>query len=188
MDNVSGGVASPIIRDEAAQLLYNSIDAQCVIWSNDHESFIQDTTTVGSGKDSYVKVYTVGSKYMGLQQWIGSFDGNSDVCGLDDGMIQVTGSLDGNAEERYTDGKAIKATFVYDFDLSYIGEEVSVLFKDQRGGTDDQPDKKDLIYGVYATGATKVYNITKNDLQDQKEAGTVRFGDKNYAVAASTDD
>ena len=82
MDNVSGGVASPITRDEAAQLLYNSIDAQCVIWSNDHESFIQDTTTVGSGKDSYVKVYTVGSKYMGLQQWIGSFDGNSDVCGL----------------------------------------------------------------------------------------------------------
>ena len=187
MDNVSGGVASPIIRDEAAQLLYNSIDAQCVIWSNDHESFIQDTTTVGSGKDSYVKVYTVGSKYMGLQQWIGSFDGNSDVCKLDDGMIQVTGSLDGNLKNN-TDGKAIKATFVYDFDLSYIGEEVSVLFKDERGGTDDQPDKKDTIYGVYTTGATKVYNITKNDLQDQKEAGTVRFGDKNYDVAASTDD
>ena len=92
-------------------------------------------------------------------------------------MIQVTGSLDGN-DKNGTD----KATFVYDFDLSNIGEEVSVLFKDQRGGTDDQPDKKDLIYGVYATGATKVYNITKNDLQDQKEAGTVRFGDKNYDV------
>ena len=33
------------------------------------------------------------------------------------------------------------------------------------------------------TGETKVYNITKNDLQNQKEAGTVRFGDKNYDVA-----
>ena len=41
---------------------------------------------------------------------------------------------------------------------------------------------------MVVTGATTVYNITKNDLQTQKEAGTVRFGDKNYDVAAAAKD
>ena len=106
----------------------------------------------------------------------GNFDGNSDVCKLDDGEIQVTGSVDSSKAD-------VAAHFKYNFDLKYIGEEVKVLFKDATGGTKDVPDTKDTIYGVYVTGETKVYNITKNDLQAQKEDGTVRFGDKNYDVA-----
>ncbi|CCY28543.1 putative uncharacterized protein [Firmicutes bacterium CAG:114] len=83
------------------------------------------------------------------------------------------------------DSEKVTANFKYDFDLKYIGEEVNVLFKDGTGGTKNKPDNKDTIYGVVVTGATTVYNITKNDLQTQKEAGTVRFGDKNYDVAAA---
>ena len=40
---------------------------------------------------------------------------------------------------------------------------------------------------MVVTGATTVYNITKNDLQNQKEDGTVRFGDKNHDVAAAAE-
>ena len=86
------------------------------------------------------------------------------------------------------DSEKVTANFKYDFDLKYIGEEVNVLFKDGTGGTKNKPDNKDTIYGVVVTGATTVYNITKNDLQTQKEAGTVRFGDKNYDVAAAAKD
>ena len=131
------------------------------------------------------KLETVGEKYMSMKKWVGTFEGNEDVCGLDTGLIRVRGTLDG--KEATKENPVTNADFKYSkLDLSYIGEEVSVLFKDATGGTVNRPDKKDTIYGVYVTGETKVYNITKDDLQDQKDAGTVRFDDKNHDVAGIT--
>ena len=178
LDGVVGGVSAPIIRDEAAQLLYNTVNAKCVLWSNDKETFIDDTFTVGSGQSAYVNTYTVGTKYLGLQEWIGTFVGNDKTGATSkDGYIVVNGALDGNGNKK-------DAAFEYDFDIKYIGEEVSVLFKDVKGGTNDVLDDKDYVYGVYVTGNTDVYNITKNDLQ-KADSGKIKFGDKNYDAAGS---
>ena len=170
LEDVNTSFTSACPRQYAAQLIYNTIFA--------HTVTLRDGEYTNMNLLGTDKLETVGEKYMSMKKWVGTFEGNEDVCSLDTGLIRVNGTLDGK------DVAKKDADFKYSkLDLSYIGEEVSVLFKDATGGTADKPDKKDTIYGVYVTGETKVYNITKNDLQSQKDAGTVRFGDKNYDVA-----
>ena len=173
--------AAALTRDSAAQMIWNALNAYEVEYVTnliaDKDGKLSTQITVQDKIDisSKERITLLEDKYE-AKTFTGTFDGNSDVCNLDDGEIQVTGSVDSREDKD-------PAHFKYNFDLKYIGEEVKVLFKDATGGTKDVPDTKDTIYGVYVTGETKVYNITKNDLQNQKEAGTVRFGDKNYDVA-----
>ena len=173
--------AAALTRDSAAQMIWNALNAYEVEYVTnliaDKDGKLSTQITVQDKIDisSKERITLLEDKYE-AKTFTGTFDGNSDVCKLDDGEIQVTGSVDSNKNKT-------PANFKYNFDLKYIGEEVKVLFKDATGGTKDVPDTKDTIYGVYVTGETKVYNITKNDLQAQKEDGTVRFGDKNYDVA-----
>ena len=177
LEDVNTSFTSACPRQYAAQLIYNTIFA--------HTVTLRDGEYTNMNLLGTDKLETVGEKYMSMKKWVGTFEGNEDVCGLDTGLIRVRGTLDG--KEATKENPVTNADFKYSkLDLSYIGEEVSVLFKDATGGTVNRPDKKDTIYGVYVTGETKVYNITKDDLQSQKEDGTVRFGDKNYDVAGIT--
>ena len=174
LDDVNTSFTSACPRQYAAQLIYNTIFA--------HTVTLRDGEYTNMNLLGTDKLETVGEKYMSMKKWVGTFEGNEDVCGLDTGLIRVYGTLDG--KEATKENPVTNADFKYSgLNLSCIGEEVSVLFKDATGGTVNRPDKKDTIYGVYVTGTTKVYNITKDDLQSQKEDGTVRFGDKNYDVA-----
>ena len=173
LEDVNTSFTSACPRQYAAQLIYNTIFA--------HTVTLRDGEYTNMNLLGTDKLETVGEKYMSMKKWVGTFEGNEDVCGLDTGLIRVYGTPDGK------DVAKANADFKFSkLDLSYIGEEVSVLYKDATGGTANKPDKKDTIYGVYVTGETKVYNITKDDLQSQKEDGTVRFGDKNYDVAGIT--
>ena len=177
LEDVNTSFTSACPRQYAAQLIYNTIFA--------HTVTLRDGEYTNMNLLGTDKLETVGEKYMSMKKWVGTFEGNEDVCGLDTGLIRVRGTLDG--KEATKENPVTNADFKYSkLDLSYIGEEVSVLFKDATGGTVNRPDKKDTIYGVYVTGETKVYNITKDDLQDQKDAGTVRFDDKNHDVAGIT--
>ena len=127
---------------------------------------------------------TVGEKYMGLQKWIGTFEGDNSIVSAKDGEISVTGSIDGEHKTSGSNVRSVRAQFKADFDNKYVGEEVSVLFKDGNTGTKNQPDAKDTIFGIYVTGNTKVYNIVKGDLQSCSDAGKIKFNDKKYDVAA----
>lgn len=179
LEDVNTSFTAACPRQYAAQLIYNTIFA--------HTVTLRDGEYTNMNLLGTDKLETVGEKYMSMKKWIGTFEGNEDVCGLDTGLIRVRGTLDG--KEATTENPVTNADFKYSgLNLSYIGEEVSVLFKDATGGTVNRPDKKDTIYGVYVTGTTKVYNITKDDLQDQKDAGTVRFDDKNHDVAKAAKD
>ena len=175
--DVKGAVSAAASRQEAAQVLFNMVDAECVLWSNDKEQFVADTKD-----DASTGGISAGEKYLGLLEWIGKYEGNSKFgsLSLNDGQIQISGSIDGKDKSTAVDD-AIDAQFKSDIDLSLVGEEVSVLFKDVKGGTPNQPDDKDLIYGIYATGNTTVYNITAGDLQDGDSANNkIKFGDKEY--------
>ena len=102
---------------------------------------------------------------MGLEEFTGTFKGNDNVVTtLKDGEIMV-------------DDRA--ATYKMNNDL--IGEEVTVLYKDHKNGTDGKLDTKDTVFGVYATGETTVYNITSGDLQNGDDA-KIKFGGKEYKV------
>ena len=176
--------SAALTRDNAAQMVWNAMNAYEVEYKTtivtDENGKLETIVTVqdkvvGTTSD---KITLLEDKYE-AKTFTGTFNGNADVCNLNDGEIQVYGSVN--------DSEKVTANFKYDFDLKYIGEEVNVLFKDGTGGTKNKPDNKDTIYGVVVTGATTVYNITKNDLQNQKEDGTVRFGDKNHDVAAAAE-
>ena len=181
--------SAALTRDNAAQMVWNAMNAYEVEYKTtiitDENGKLETIVTVqdkvvGSNND---KITLLEDKYE-AKTFTGSFDGNADVCGLDDGMIQVTGVTGVESKEN----PARPATFKYNFDVKYIGEEVKVLYKDETGGNANIPDKNDTIYGVVVTGNTTVYNITKGDLQDTATKNKIKFNDKEYKVAAATNE
>ena len=166
LDDVNTSFTAACPRQYAAQLIYNTIFARTVVLRDG------EYTTYGTNNS---KNPTVGEKYMGLIEFTGTFEGNSDVkTTLKDGEIQLSKGSD---------------TYVatYDMDNDLIGEEVTVLFKDHKNGTANELDSKDKVFGVYATGETKVYRIIKDDMQTPSTsdlaAGKIKFNDKTYEVA-----
>ena len=182
LEDVNTSFTAACPRQYAAQLIYNTIDTPTVVWRDDAYT---NVTLLGTDNK------TVGEKYMGLQKWIGTFEGDSSIVSANDGEITVNGSIDGQHKtvtNSTSQVSAVAAQFKADFDNKYVGEEVSVLFKDGNTGTKNQPDAKDTIFGIYVTGNTKVYNIVKGDLQSCSDAGKIKFNDKKYDVAAQTRD
>ena len=159
-------------RQYAAQLLYNTLWACTVRWSADAESY-EDVVTYEDSQDGTTAKplnVTVAKRWMGLEEFVGTYEGNSDnLSNLQDGRIQVTNS------------KGTKYA-TYDLGLEWLGEEVKVLYKESKNGVTDL-DPKDEVFGVYNTGETTVYNITAGDLQDGDDA-KIKFGDKEYKAAA----
>ena len=166
LEDVNTSFTAACPRQYAAQLIYNTIFAKTVV--------LRDGSYTKYGYDNTPNP-TVGEKYMGLEEFTGIFQGNDNVVStLKEGEIQIEGTAD---NKKYT----AKATF--DMDNELIGEEVTVLYKDHKNGTDGKLDAKDTVFGVYTTGDTTVYNITSGDLQNGDDA-KIKFGDKEYKAAA----
>ena len=166
LEDVNTSFTAACPRQYAAQLIYNTIFAKTVV--------LRDGEYTKYGYDNTPNP-TVGEKFMGLEEFTGIFNGNDNVVTtLKEGEIQITGTTD---DDNYT----AKATYKMNNDL--IGEEVTVLYKDHKNGTDGKLDTKDTVFGVYTTGDTTVYNITSGDLQDGDDA-KIKFNDKKYDVAA----
>ena len=150
-------------RDNTAQMAYNALEAKVMTTGYDK--------VVSTGEISYnygLSNETFLNKYFQANTWIGLMDGNSNNLGITDGHIQVSGKLD-TAEEKV---EPKPANFPSDFDISYIGEEVKVIFKDGKSGTKGQPDKNDIIYGVFNTGRTEVITAIKGDVKELKSTKT----------------
>ena len=162
-------------RDNTAQMAYNALEAKVMTTGYDK--------VVSTGEISYnygLSNETFLNKYFQANTWIGLMDGNSNNLGITDGHIQVSGKLD-TAEEKV---EPKPANFPSDFDISYIGEEVKVIFKDGKSGTKGQPDKNDTIFGVFVTGATEVINTTTAKIDDLKTTETkVKVDGTKYDLA-----
>ena len=164
-------------RQYAAQLLYNTLWACTVRWSSDAESY-QDVVEYDHSDDGVTAKplnVTVAKRYMGLEELVGTYHGNDKVTGVLEGRISVGWNTTALAPY----------TATYDLGLEWLGEEVKVLYKESKDGVEGL-DVKDTVFGVYNTGETTVYNITKGDLQDagaNTANGKIKFGDKTYEVA-----
>ena len=181
--------SAALTRDNAAQMVWNALNAYEVEYK---------TTLVADSKGQLSSQITVQDKVVGstndkitlledkyeADTAIGTFAGNSDVTNCKDGNIQITNATINGATVKVGNTNKTDFQFKYDLDLKYLGEEVKVLYKDSKDGVDGQLDEKDTIYGVYVTGTTTVYNITKGDLQSCSDAGKIKFGDKKYDVAS----
>ena len=181
-------VSDPISRDDACQMAYNAIQAALMVrgWS-------QDVTTGNiteryelAVNDDGEPTRTLFSERFGGKVFIGTFEGNyatGDASAK--GQINVYGRL--STDDGTSNGQRDRnASFPSDLDISNIGEQVKVLFKDGTGGVDNKPDKNDTIYGIYTTEALTVYNTTKGALQDADTSvndGQIKFGDALYDVA-----
>ena len=173
-------------RDNAAQLIFNGVQ--------DHIMVKSPSLTITNGEISYNYTkadgaYAGGAKSIltekyGAKVWIGTFEGNTATGATSTkGEIVVNGKLD-TAVAGTLD---VAVSLPSDLDISNIGEEVKVIFKDGKGGTNNVPDAKDNIYGVFNTGATTVYNIKKADLQNTTKTNKIKFGGVEYSTLASID-
>ncbi|WP_251445831.1 S-layer homology domain-containing protein [Vermiculatibacterium agrestimuris] len=177
-------MANAATRDTAAQLIWNGLQ--------NTTKQVRPTTGVNTGSIEWT--YEDGQMMLteryGAQIFEGTFEGNynTSATGAAKGEIQIKGRLRGAAEVA-ANGNPISPTtanFPSDLDISFIGEKFKVIFKDGNGGQKNAPDKKDTIYGVFNMDETKVYRITKGDLQDAKDEvnnGRIKFGDVLYDVA-----
>ena len=177
--------SAALTRDNAAQMVWNAMNAYEVEYKTtivtDENGKLETIVTVqdkvvGTNRD---KITLLEDKYE-AKTFTGTFDGNDKtISTLKDGQIQVEGM------NNKTPSESVTAKFTYDFDLKYIGEEVSVLYKDStNSGTRYQPDDNDTIYGVVVTGNTSVVNATVDDIDgDYNTAGKVSISDTSYKVA-----
>ena len=185
--------AAAITRDNAAQMVWNALNAYEVEYKTTlttdkngqltSQIVVQDKVSGVNGK---TKITLLEDKYE-ADTAIGTFAGNSDVTDCKDDEIQITeATINGVLLDKTTAPSANTYNFKYNLDLKYLGEEVKVLYKDSKDGTDGKLDNKDTIYGVYVTGATSVVNAVQDDIDDNyKTTGKVSVSDKAYKVADS---
>ena len=171
--NASAGLT----RDNAAQLIYNGINAGIMElqWSQDMATGkVTQTYQLNSNK-------TIASEKFGLKKFVGIMMGDTNALDLTKAdQIKVYGAVGTNT--------SAFNTFTYKMananDL--IGEIVCVFFKDGANGTSNTVDDTDTIYGIVNTGKSTVYTISKAQMQDSDKLadGKIKFGDKYYSVAS----
>ena len=185
-DELSGlSVSAPISRDDACQMAYNAIQAAMMIrnWTqNVTDGSISEHYELALNPDGTPN-RTLFSEKFGGKIFVGTFEGNYNTGdAAAKGEIEIFGRLD-------TESTGDRPAYLpSDLDLSNLGEQYKILFKDGKGGTDNEPDKNDTIYGIYNTEALTVYSITKADLQDAGDNaadGKIKFGDTLYKMAAT---
>ena len=194
-DDVSVTSTEVLNRDKAAQMMYNALTTKTITKTSSVDRVTGDITDIYADNGP-----TLLSKSYDAQIWVGEFTGNHDFNGSGTlaGEIKVNGRIEGATDDKGNLVGKKEASFPSDFDIKYIGEEVKVIFKDGTTGSKNRPDKYDTIYGVYTTGGTTVYNITRADLQDAKDdakpynASTnpnpkIKFGDVKYETVLTTD-
>lgn len=158
-------------RQFAAQLLYNTLWAGTVKWSEDAKAYEDVVEYVSSGDGVTAKQYkvTVAKKYMGLEEETGTFEGTSKIhSGLK------------NTESK-VNGKTI--TFVPENGNVWLGEDVKVLYKESKDGNNGL-DHHDTIYGITLSGNSTAVNSVKGDL-DKDEKSKIKVGDTKYDVYSS---
>ena len=144
-------------RQYAAQLLYNTLWACTVRWSADAEGYEDVVTTNGTsdGTTTGLLNVTVAKKYMGLEDVIATYKGDSKVnTGLSDGQSAVTA------------GTGV-ITYVPENGNEWLGESVKVLYKESKDGSEGL-DKYDTIYGMTLSGETTTVKATLGDIGDDE--------------------
>ena len=155
LTDVSGAVNVAASRQEAAQILYNMLDADVQSWSTDKLDYEKESETVSGStlvvdKDgkTTVNAYTttqyvdVGKKYLGLSKPEGVLTSVKKEDGKDTYKIVVGGVSYSKVAANYID---------------LLGEDVKVMIKD---------GKTDKVYGVYETDKNTVVSALLDDVDD----------------------
>ena len=171
LTDVSGAVNVAASRQDAAQILYNMLDADVQSWSTDKldyekesETVSGSTVTVDEDGKTTVNAYTttqyvdVGKKYLGLSKPEGTLTSVKKEDNKDTYKIVVDGVT-------YT---KVAANYI-----NLLGEDVKVMIKD---------GKTDKVYGVYETGKNTVVTALLDDVDDinSPNAGKLKIDGTSY--------
>ena len=169
-DNYTVSITAGAPRQYAAQLLYNTLWAGTVRWSNDSDSYedVVDYNKDDNGVVVGLAYVTVAKKYMGLEERIGYYMGDSKA------------NPDLTAGQSYFNGSAV--TFVPENGNDWIGESVKILYKNSKDGLDEEPDKYDTVYGMTLSGETSTFTATLSDIGDDTSTGKLKVGDSTYST------
>ncbi len=167
-EDVDTNLNAALPRQYAAQILYNALDMERVVWSNDIEDF-KPATDVKDDK-------TIGAKYMDLVK--------TDAAQLL--AVKKTSGKDTYEIKLLTDEKDKAGNYIVEeytkvpTDVSdMIGMYVKVLVKEKSNGNTD-------VYGVYADDDSKVIATgTVGELDSVKgEAKKFKLNDNEYKADA----
>ena len=159
LDDVNSGLEQGLPRQYAAQMIYNTLEANRVKWSDDSQSF--DDVLNGGIKE------TVGSAYMGLSYDVGTMTEMS----KDSLTIKIDGSYDSDNYHQSKDYKTVSFTKVGSDYSKLLGQKVKVMFKD---------GKTNNVLGIYAISDNTSYTVAANGTE--KDGDKVKFGGSSYSV------
>ena len=170
-------------RQYAAQLLYNTLWAGTVRWSSDAEGY-EDVVDYNQDKNGVVvglAYVTVAKKYMGLEEVIATYEGDSKAnpSALSDGQSRIAYVYDGTPS-------TATITYVPENGNEWLGESVKVLYKNSKDGTSERPDKYDTIYGMTLSGETTTVTATLSDIGDV-DNGKIKVNGTTYSIADGMD-
>ena len=163
LDDVNTSFTGPCPRQYAAQLIYNAIDAETVVWRDD--AYTNENYAGHLNK-------TIGEKYMGLYKNTGILKSvKEDSKGTFN--VEIAASLaSGEASTDYKSSSDYEHVFTKvakDY-TDLLGQEVKVLYK-----------KSDEVFGVYATDKNEVTAVTTIGMIDELKTADKIFeidGDK----------
>ena len=170
-EDVDTDLNAALPRQYAAQILYNALDMERVVWSNDIEDF-KPATDVDDDK-------TIGGKYMDLVK-----TDAAQLLSVEKTSGKKTYEIELATAVKYGDGIHTKTKFdkVPTDVADMIGLNVKVLVKAKANGDTD-------VYGVYAdddskvlaTGTVGTLDTVKNESKKFKVDGTEYKADKALA-------
>ena len=170
-EDVDTDLNAALPRQYAAQILYNALDMERVVWSNDIEDF-KPATNVDDDK-------TIGGKYMDLVK-----TDAAQLLSVEKTSGKKTYEIELATAVKYGDGTHTKAKFdkIPTDVADMIGLNVKVLVKAKANGDTD-------VYGVYADDDSKVLasgtvgtlDTVKNESKKFKVDGTEYKADKALA-------
>ena len=167
LDDVNSGLEQGLPRQYAAQMIYNTLEANRVKWSNDSGSF--DDILNGGVKE------TVGKAYMGLCYDYGTLvsiskDSLSIVLNDSYSSDNYHGWSTSNNNTSWVGGDVTFTKVGTDYS-NLMGQTVKVMFKD--GKTND-------VLGVYPTSDNTTYSTVMNAVED--DGAKIKFGGKSYSL------
>ena len=179
-DELSVTSGKVLTRDEAAQMIYNAINAKTITKSSSVDRLTGKVTDIydANGDPLLKKTFNCNRSTLTLT------GDNKIVTSLKDGELSLSGTY---MKPDGTTGTNAVITYALGGANEWVGEKVEVLWKDNTTkGTKNTLDKYDTVYGVYNNGETEVVIATSNDIKsatDYTTAGKIKVNGVEYEVA-----
>ena len=160
-------------RENAAQEIYNTLDAKTVRFDGDDNAYTDQNQ---NGTD----MKTVGAKFLDLQTKIGELTVSGNIgltTGGDDDKLIIK-KVDGLSDSEDLDFSDVTTDYT-----SLLGQTVKVMYKTTTSTTGKKTNK---VYGVYVSDETQVAVKAKaSDLEGSSNEKKIKIDGKKYDVDAN---